>query len=300
MNPLPENTCRRFLLGIASEEEQSLVEDAVLADELDASFLLHAEDGLIDDYLLGSLTREEQNRFKTHFLSTEERRQRHAFASALMEYARKQPAEEHSVGRTFLHRSIRAVLSWRQAALLGAAASVLLAVLAGFQQLQLRRQGQIASEARNELTRLRAEIDSGAAELLSLVDRPRTLSATRKSRRIRCRRSNSRSPLAVCIRPHSVSRPCTIRPDQRKAINAFSNKVSRGAGRIEMASTSGRRSFLLRSLRQRRRAPLFCRHPFCRREHIISSSKQLPPDDQLRSRRTGCSWWRRNRVELIS
>lgn len=168
MNPLPENACRRFLLGIASEEEQSLVEDAVLADELDASFLLYAEDELIDDYLLGSLTREEQNRFKTHFLSTEERRQRHAFASALMEYARKQPAEEHSVGRTSLHRSIPAVLSWRQAALLGAAASVLLAVLAGFQQLQLRHQGQIASEARNELTQLRAELDSrssGAAQL---------------------------------------------------------------------------------------------------------------------------------------
>ena len=143
------------------------MEDAVLADELDAPFLLHAEDGLIDDYLLGSLTHEEQNGFKTHFLSTEERRQRLAFASALMEYARKQPDEEFSVGPTFLHRSMRAVLSWKQAALVGAAASVLLAVLAGFQQLQLRRQGQIASEARNELTRLRAVLDStssGAAQ----------------------------------------------------------------------------------------------------------------------------------------
>ena len=160
MNPLPENTCRRFLLGIASEEEQSLVEDAVLADELDASFLLHAEDGLIDDYLHGSLTNEEQKGFKTHFLSTEERRQRHAFASALMEYARKQPAEEFSVGRTLLHRSIRSVLSWKQATLLAAAASVLLAVLAGFQQLQLRRQRQVASETQNELIRLQAALDS--------------------------------------------------------------------------------------------------------------------------------------------
>jgi hypothetical protein len=167
LNPLPENTCRRFLLGIATEEEESLVEDAVLADELNAPFLLDAEDGLIDDYLLGSLTHEEQNGFKTHFLSTEERRQRLAFASALMEYARKQPAEEFSAGRAFLHRGIRAVLSWKQVAVVGAAASVLLAVLAGFQQLQLRRQAQVASEARNELTRLRGELDSrssGAAQ----------------------------------------------------------------------------------------------------------------------------------------
>jgi hypothetical protein len=85
LNPLLENTCRRFLLGIASEEEESRVEGAVLADELDASFLLDAEDGLIDDYLLGSLTHEEQEGFSTHFLSTEERRQRLAFASALSE-----------------------------------------------------------------------------------------------------------------------------------------------------------------------------------------------------------------------
>ena len=143
------------------------MEDAILAEELDAPLLLDAEDGLIDDYLLGSLTQEEQTGFRTYFLSTDERRQRVAFASALMEYARKQPSEKPSVGRAFLHRSIRSVLSWKQAALVGAAASVLLAVLAGFQQLQLRRQGQIASESQNELTRLRAALDSrssGAAQ----------------------------------------------------------------------------------------------------------------------------------------
>src|SRR4051794_5076274 len=167
LNPIPEKTCRRFLLGIASEEEESLVEDAILAEELDAPLLLDAEDGLIDDYLLGSLTQEEQTGFRTYFLSTDERRQRVAFASALMEYARKQPSEKPSVGRAFLHRSIRSVLSWKQAALVGAAASVLLAVLAGFQQLQLRHQGQIASESQNELTRLRGALDSrssGAAQ----------------------------------------------------------------------------------------------------------------------------------------
>ena len=161
MKPLQENTCRRFLLGIASEEEESRVEDAVLADELDASFLLDAEDGLIDDYLLGMLTHEEQNGFKTHFLSTEERRKRLAFASALIEYARTQPAEEVSIVRKLaLRPSMRAVLSWKEGALLAAAASVLLAVLAGFQQVQLRREGQIARDARNEQFRLRAALDS--------------------------------------------------------------------------------------------------------------------------------------------
>jgi hypothetical protein len=161
LNPLTENTCRRFLLGIAGEEEQSRVEEAVLGGELDTFSLLDAEDGLIDDYLLQSMTPEERHGFTTHFLSTEDRRQRVAFTAALIEYARKQPAEEPSAGRKFAPLSaFRTLLSWKQTALLAAAASVLLAALAGFQQMQLRRQGQIASLSQNELTRLQAALDS--------------------------------------------------------------------------------------------------------------------------------------------
>jgi hypothetical protein len=149
-------------LGIAGEEEESRVEDAVLGGELDPSSLLDTEDSLIDEYLLGSLTREERKGFTTYFLSTEQRRQRLAFADALIEYARKQPAEGPSTVRKLASRGgIRALLSWKQAALLAAAASVLLAVLAGFQQTHLRQQGLVASEARNEVTRLRAALDSG-------------------------------------------------------------------------------------------------------------------------------------------
>jgi hypothetical protein len=162
LNPLTENRCRRFLLGIASEEEESRVEEAVLAGELDASFLVDSEDGLIDDYLLGNMTNEERHGFTTHFLTTGERKERLAFAGALIEYARKQPAEEHSVGRKLaLRDGIRALLSWRQMAMITAAATVLLAALVGFQQLQLHREGQIASEARNEIVRLQAALDSG-------------------------------------------------------------------------------------------------------------------------------------------
>ena len=161
MNTSPEQTYRRFLLGIASAEEEDRVDGAILAGELDALFLASAEDGLIDDFLLGSMTHEERHGFTTYFLATEDRRQRLAFASALIEYARKQPVEEFSPGRKPAWREgIRALLSWKQMGLLAAAASVLFAALAGFQQMQLRRQGQIASETRNELTRLRAELDS--------------------------------------------------------------------------------------------------------------------------------------------
>jgi hypothetical protein len=162
LNFLLEKTFRRFLLGIARDEEQSRIEDSVLGGDLDASSLLDVEDGLIDDYLLGSLTQEERNGFTTHFLSTNERRQRLAFAAALIEYAQKQPGEELPVRPKLAARGpIRILHSWKQGALLAAAASVVLAALAGFQQVQLRRQGQIASEAQNELIRLRTALDSG-------------------------------------------------------------------------------------------------------------------------------------------
>jgi hypothetical protein len=137
------------------------VEEAILADELDASFFFDAEDGLIDDYLLESLTPEERNGFTTYFLSTNERRQRLSFASALIENARKQPVLQASEPRKpTSHRRFLAVLSWKTTTLLTATASVLLATLAGFQLTQLQRQEQITSETRNELTRLRAELDS--------------------------------------------------------------------------------------------------------------------------------------------
>lgn len=165
MNSSPEQTVRRFLLGIASEEEECRVEEAVLAGELDDFFLLNAEDELIDDYLLGSMTREERRAFSANFLSAKERRQKLEFAARLIECARKEQVEELSSGwKLALRDTIRAVLSWKQAALLATAVSVLLAALAGFDQTRLRRQTQIASETQNELTRLQAALAAGNSE----------------------------------------------------------------------------------------------------------------------------------------
>jgi hypothetical protein len=160
LSSLPENTCRRFLLGIASEEEERRVEDAVLAGDLDTLFLLDQEDSLIDDYLLGTLTEEERHGFRAHFLSNEERQQRLAFASTLIEYARKQPAEELVREKLAPHGRNHLLLSWKAAALLASAAMVVLAALVGFQHMRLGQQEEVASAERNELSQLRAALDS--------------------------------------------------------------------------------------------------------------------------------------------
>lgn len=172
MNSLPEQTVRRFLLGIATEEEEYRVEDAILAGTLDESFLRDAEDELIDDYLVGSLTDEESHGFTVHFLSAEERREKLSFASSLVEYARKQSTEKLYVGQKFSPLSnIRDLLPWKRTALLAIAASLLLVAVIGFDQMRLRRQTQIASDARSELTRLQAAITSGNSDSFRL-DKP--------------------------------------------------------------------------------------------------------------------------------
>lgn len=153
LNTATEKIYRRFLLGIASEEEESRAEEAILGGEVDASFLDDVEDEIIDDYVLGTIAREEKDGFTAHFLTVEDRRQRLAFATALVEYARKQPAEQPSKERTFSPRpSLATALFWKRTALFAMAASVLLAALAGNEYIKLRRQIQIASEAHNEVT----------------------------------------------------------------------------------------------------------------------------------------------------
>jgi hypothetical protein len=146
-------TYRRFLLGIASKEEESRAEEAILAGKVDASFLHELEDEIIDDYLLGNIAREEEPGFTEHFLAVKERKERVAFATALVEYAQKHPAERPSVKRTFApFQNFLRFSSWRGAALLATAACVLFAALAGNEHIKLRRQVQLTSETRHELT----------------------------------------------------------------------------------------------------------------------------------------------------
>ncbi len=162
MSTTADQTYRRFLLGIASEEEESRAEEAILAGEVDASFLHDVEDELIDDYVLGNITQEERPGFAAHFLAVDERRGRVAFAAALVECAQKQTTKRPAVDQELAASGgILSALFWRRFALLASAASVLLAALVGFQQVKLRQQLQIAGATQNELSRLRGAISTG-------------------------------------------------------------------------------------------------------------------------------------------
>jgi hypothetical protein len=156
-------TVRRFLLGIASEAEACRVEEAILTGELDGSFLVNSEDELIDEYCIGNLSAEERRAYIDNFLITAERKQRHAFGIALIDYARKQSFEETPPNRG-LANSRRLILtpSWKQVAGFAAAASVLLAALASYEHAQLGRKELLAAESRSEVARLQATLAGGA------------------------------------------------------------------------------------------------------------------------------------------
>ena len=141
------------------------MEEAVFTGELDILLLQTEEDELIDDYLLGRITHEERQGFEEQFLITEERRQRLRFASALIEYAQKLPANGRSANpRLAPPDRIRFKFSWKHAAVLSAATSVVLAVLIGAGLIKLRQQIEVAQETRNELTRLQAASIAGGQE----------------------------------------------------------------------------------------------------------------------------------------
>jgi hypothetical protein len=155
LNRSPTKTYRRFLLGIASEEEQSRVEAEVLTGDLDAMFLENAEDELIDDYVLGSITSQEKRGFEEQFLITEQRRQKLRFASALIKYSQQLPADGiFRLQKLAPSRRLQFNLSWKHTALLSAAAMILLAVLSGLEWTKLRQQAQVAQETQKEIALL--------------------------------------------------------------------------------------------------------------------------------------------------
>jgi len=97
--PLSEQKIISYLLGELSEEEQVEIEDRAFADEKVLQEILAVEQDLLDDYVSGDIPAEKRRSFETHFLASEERRKKVAFAKALATVVNATPApqEERAV-----------------------------------------------------------------------------------------------------------------------------------------------------------------------------------------------------------
>jgi hypothetical protein len=70
------STARRYLLGVADDEECSAIEREYFADEAAIDRIAAVEDDLVEDYLADRLPAEDRDRFEQHYLASPRHRAR--------------------------------------------------------------------------------------------------------------------------------------------------------------------------------------------------------------------------------
>jgi hypothetical protein len=91
-----QQTIREYLLGHATPEDSSRLEEQLLTDDALFAELLIIEDELSDQYVRDELSQPERQRFESRYLSAPERQQKLRFARALHKYV-------NSAGVSALH-----------------------------------------------------------------------------------------------------------------------------------------------------------------------------------------------------
>lgn len=86
-----ETTVRRFLLSEMREDERIAFEESFVADKNLFEQIRVGEDELIESYVRGTLASPERENFEKSFLSTEKRRERVRFTSAMLNKISGQP-----------------------------------------------------------------------------------------------------------------------------------------------------------------------------------------------------------------
>lgn len=88
-NPDEKAIFRKYLLHDIDEEAQEQVEQRLLTDKEFTRQIAMAQDDLIDDFIAGTLSEQEMESFRTHYMTTPARLQKLKFATALDAYVTK-------------------------------------------------------------------------------------------------------------------------------------------------------------------------------------------------------------------
>jgi hypothetical protein len=151
---------------MSDPEAKRLAEEAILEGTLSEAELDQAEDELIDDYLFGRLTADQRDKFDSHFLVDQKRRDKlnltRAFIrranSHLKESRYQQPAAKSNPFRLL-------ILGWRIPATAGAAAAVLALIWLGVRDLRLSRDLDEARKMNSEVERLKSQLAEEQVQL---------------------------------------------------------------------------------------------------------------------------------------
>ena len=179
MDDMEKDKVRRYLLGMASQDEQSRVEERLGDDRYYEQFSL-VEDDLIDDYVLGLLSEAEREGFTTHFLGSPEHREKLSHVEAVAALVSKPAVLSRPAGTRFRRFSSPI---WRVAVPLGAAAVAVL-VMSLLLLSPLRKEaGRLAGEkevAEAKVERLEQELEAARAEATNSNEKSLELERMRK------------------------------------------------------------------------------------------------------------------------
>jgi len=89
-----QSSVRRYLLHQLTDEEHQQIEQRLLTEDELFEQLQAAEDELIDQYITGSISKDDAEMFEKHFLATPERQQKLRFAKAFRRYVADHAIEQ--------------------------------------------------------------------------------------------------------------------------------------------------------------------------------------------------------------
>jgi hypothetical protein len=95
--PETDQQLREYLLGNPNPSSEHAIEEQLLTEDHEFERLQSVEDELVDDYVLGQLSTDEQARFERHFLCTRERRKKVEIFRAMHIFAVNRPTERVSL-----------------------------------------------------------------------------------------------------------------------------------------------------------------------------------------------------------
>src|SRR5262245_52027211 len=90
--PEREEGAVRYLLGVATEQEKTALEETLFKDPAALEEISAVEDELIDDYLSGELATDERSQFERAYFASPQRRERVEFARTLRKRLAKESA----------------------------------------------------------------------------------------------------------------------------------------------------------------------------------------------------------------
>jgi anti-sigma-K factor RskA len=148
-----QSLIRHYLLGTLDERMQQLIEKRILTDRRFRKRVLLIEDELFDDYVLGTLSSDERQRFDRRLLGTAEQVNKLETIRAYKNCATSMaglslPTDTHG-RQSSLSRWLRGLSHWRSMMYVSAAMVVLI-TLVGMAALVVQRLNKPAGDARHE------------------------------------------------------------------------------------------------------------------------------------------------------